>query len=271
MEMSNGSTVTPDGLMLATRRWEVAAPGATLLIVHGVSEHFGRWTHVAEFFAARGFEVRAYDHRGHGRSSGDRIHVDHFEDYVNDLRLMVDEARDDLPLVMYGHSMGGLIATRYAESDHPQPDLLVLSAPALDANAPGPLKLAAKLVSKVLPGLRLAAPTKGEQLSRDPAIGEAYFADPLVDLKGTARFGAEFLEAMERSRAALGKVRVPTLVIHGGDDTLVPPAASAPLAAIAGVDRRVFPGLRHEMHNEPEQLEVLEYVAAWLDGQLSPA
>ncbi len=172
-------------------------------------------------------------------------------------------------MVMYGHSMGGLIATRYAESDHPQPDLLVLSAPALDVNAPVVLKLVAKLVSRVLPGLRLAAPTKGELLSRDPAVGEAYIADPLVDMKATTRFGAEFLDAMARSRAALGSVRVPTLVIHGGDDTLVPPAASAPLAAIAGVDRRVFPGLRHEMHNEPEQLEVLEYVGAWLDRRLS--
>jgi alpha-beta hydrolase superfamily lysophospholipase len=165
--------------------------------------------------------------------------------------------------------MGGLIATAYAESDHDQPDLYVLSAPALDANAPEMLKTAAKLVSKVAPGIRLSAPTKGEQLSRDPAVGEAYFADPLVDVNATARFGAEFLSAMGKARRAVKRITVPTLVIHGGDDTLVPPAASAPLAAVEGVERRVFPGLRHEMHNEPEALDVLDFVAGWLDDQLS--
>lgn len=268
MEVSMGSLSTKDGLTLMMRRWSVSDPTATILIVHGVSEHLGRWEHVAEFFAERRYEVAAYDHRGHGSSTGSRIHVDRFDDYVEDLGLMVERVRSELPLVVYGHSMGGLITTMYAESELPQPDLYVLSAPALDASAPQALKTAARLVSKVLPGVRLAAPTKGEDLSRNPAVGEAYFADPLVDLKGTARFGAEFLAAMDVARAAVGKIHVPTLVIHGGDDSLVPPAASAPLAAVDAVERRVFPGLRHEMHNEPESADVLQFVVGWLESQL---
>ncbi len=268
-ETSTGTLLTKDGITLMTRRWEVAEPQAAMLIVHGVSEHLGRWAHVAEFFAARGYSVFAYDHRGHGGSGGGRIHVDRFDDYVDDLSLVVETMRTELPLVIYGHSMGGLITAVYAEGDYDQPDVYVLSAPALDADAPELLKTAAKLVSKVAPGIRMSAPTKAEQLSRDPAVGEAYFADPLVDVKGTARWGAEFLAATGRARAAVQRITVPTLVIHGGDDTLVPPAASAPLAAVDGVERRVFPGLRHEMHNEPEALEVLEFVAGWLDDQLS--
>ncbi len=260
--------MTHDGLSLLTRRWELPDAKADVLIVHGVSEHLGRWTHVADFFVDRGYAAHAYDHRGHGASGGDRLHVNEFDEYVGDLRMIVDRVRTDRPLVIYGHSMGGLIATAYAESAHPQPDLYVLSAPALAANIPTPLRVVAKLAGRVLPGIRIKAPTKGSQLSRDPAVGEAYFADPLVDLRATARFGSELLAAMDEATASVQKVRVPALVIHGGDDTLVPPAASAPLAAVDGVERRVFPGLRHEMHNEPEALEVLDFVAGWLDGRL---
>ncbi len=268
MEVMTGSFPTRDGVTLLTRRWEAPEPRATLLVVHGASEHLGRWGHVAEFFVPRGFEVFAYDHRGHGGSGGHRIHVDRFEDYVDDFAEIVEHVRTDRPLVVYAHSMGGLVATSYAESTYEQPDLYVLSAPALMANAPGPLRAAARILSRVSPRLRLKAPIQGHQLSRDTQVGEAYMADPLVHLEGTARWGGEFIDAMDRARAEVGQIRVPTLVIHGGDDTIVPPAASAPLAGVEGVDRRVFPGLRHEMHNEPESVEVLQFVAGWVDDRL---
>lgn len=270
MAWSNGTLMTPDGISLLIRHWEVAEPRAVMLIVHGVSEHVGRWEHVADFFTAHGYDVFAYDHRGHGGSSGDRIHVERFDDYVRDLSVMVERVRrPDVPLIVYGHSMGGLITAAYAESEYDQPDLYVLSAPALAANAPKALRVVAKVAGRILPGLRVPSPWSGEQLSRDPAVGEAYFADPLVDVRASARWGAEMLEAGDRVTAAVDEIRVPALVIHGGDDTLVPPAASAPLAAVDGIDRRVFPGLRHEMHNEPEAKEVLTFVAGWLDDQLS--
>jgi acylglycerol lipase len=144
----------------------------------------------------------------------------------------------------------------------------VLSAPALDADVPMPLILAANLMGRYLPKVRLPNSLTGEQLSKDPAVGEAYFADPLVETKATTRFGARFLEQMKSVRQQLDAFQTPALVVHGADDELVPPRASAPLAAVPGVERKLFPGLRHEIHNEPEQDEVLDFIADWMDNQL---
>ena len=109
---------------------------------------------------------------------------------------------------------------------------------------------------------------KGDQLSRDPAIGDAYFSDPLVFLKGTVRFGSALIDAMAAARASISAIDRPTLVVHGTDDTIVPPSASAPLAASQHVERKMFPGIRHELHNEPESDEVLAYISRWIEGRL---
>lgn len=269
MTSATSTIDTADGLSLLTRRWERDDPRGYLLLVHGLGEHSGRYEHVGDFFVQRGFAAFSFDLRGHGASQGRRIHVDSFEQYLDDLEMVFATLPDDLPRIIYGHSMGGLIATSYGVSGRPQPDLYVLSAPALDADVPAPLKIATKGLGGLLPTLRMPNSIKGSQLSRDPAVGEAYFADPLVETKATVRFGSCFIGQMEAVRDRLAALHSPALVIHGADDELVPPRASAPLAAIPGVDRKLFPGLRHEIHNEPEQGEVLTSVAEWIDGQLA--
>jgi alpha-beta hydrolase superfamily lysophospholipase len=262
-----------DGTELFACKWSHPDPSATVLIIHGISEHLGRWSHVAEFFVSEGFEVFCYDQRSHGQSGSGVLDVEDFSQFLEDVSQTIAEIRTtDRPLVIYGHSMGGLIATLYAESDYEQPDLLVLSAPPLDVKAavPGYLRVAAGVFSKVAPKLALASSVKKEHLSRNPEVGEAYVNDPLVYLKATTRFGKSFFDAMDEGRAAIDKIRVPTLVVHGADDELVPPQSSAPLAAVPGIQRRVFPGLRHEMHNEPEAREVLGFVAGWIKDHVSP-
>ncbi len=268
--MDAGTHHTRDGFDLLTRHWPPDGPArATMLIVHGLAEHCGRWDHVAEFFAGTGYDVHGFDLRGHGESGGARVDVDRFDDYVADVAEIVAMVRnDELPLVIYGHSMGGLIVTLYAESDYPQPDFYVLSAPSLGADVSPPLRMAAAVLSRAAPGLRMATGLKGDQLSRDPAVGDAYFADPLVSLKATTRFGNALFEAMTRASANVDAIGVPTLVVHGGDDSIVPVGVSAPLAAVPVVERRVWPGLRHEMHNEPERAEILAFVGGWLDSRI---
>ena len=269
MTSTTSQLMARDGLGLLVRHWECSEPRARVLLVHGLGEHSGRYEHVGAFLVDRGFSVTAFDLRGHGASGGDRVDLMAFTEYLDDLQVVFEQARDDLPMIMYGHSMGGLISASYGMASRPQPDLFVLSAPALAAEVPVALRLASKVVSRVRPGMRFANSIKGEQLSRDPAVGEKYFADPLVETKTTARFGAVLFAHMDSLQGDYDRLARPTLVIHGADDSLVPPQASAPLAALGNVERKVFAGLRHETHNEPEQNEVLGFVVNWLDAQLA--
>lgn len=267
--MTAGTRKMADGTELYTRSWSPGDPVATVLIIHGISEHTGRWEHVAEFLSEQGFAVHSYDQRAHGESGDGTLDIERFEDFVDDIAHTIEDIRTEgVPVIIYGHSMGGLITLLYGQSDHPQPDLYVLSAPALVAAVPAPLRIAAQFMGRFVPKFAIESPVTKSHLSRDPAVGEAYMADPKVYLRGTARFGKLFMDAMGPAREALHKLRVPTLVIHGADDEIVPPRASAPLAAVEVVERRVFPGLRHEMHNEPEQDEVLGFVADWLKSRL---
>jgi alpha-beta hydrolase superfamily lysophospholipase len=167
-----------------------------------------------------------------------------------------------------GHSLGGLLALEYALTERPQPDLLVLSAPALSGGAAWQRKLA-PILGRMFPTLALPAAIKGDMLSRDPAVGEAYFADPLVTTKTTTRLGAGIFAAGDRIRAALDRLAVPTLVVHGESDTLVPTHGTEVLGIHPLVERRVFPSLRHELLNEPEGPEVVAEIIAWIRSNAS--
>src|SRR3954470_2628953 len=154
------------------RRWPAEDAARLVVLVHGYGEHIGRYEHVARTLAARGSTVVGPDHVGHGASEGERALVEDFEAIVDDLRGVVQDARGDLPVVMVGHSMGGLIATRYAQRHREDLAGLVLSGPAVGL---GPV-FEGWLAAAELP----ADPIDVAVLSRDPAVGDAYAADPLV-------------------------------------------------------------------------------------------
>jgi acylglycerol lipase len=262
-----------DGTALHVRHRPAATePWATVVLVHGIGEHSGRYERTSRLMAEAGLDVYAFDLRGHGLSGGRRVFVERWNDYVADLEAVLCRVRTPgRPLVVAGHSMGALIALGNACSDGAKPDLLVLSAPPLGANAPGWQKVAAPVLSRIAPNMVIDNPIAGDQLSRDPAVGSAYFADPLVQPRSTARLGAELFAAMKSTKRSINRLDVPTLVIHGGSDNLVPTAVSEPLAAVPGVERRVLPGLRHESLNEPEGPEVVAAIVEWLRGRISAA
>jgi alpha-beta hydrolase superfamily lysophospholipase len=269
---TTAETTTPDGVPLLIRRWPaVGEARAGVLIVHGLGEHSGRYEHVGDHLAVRGLEVRAFDLRGHGRSGGRRAFVDRFEDLVEDARRQLAHlTAAGRPTVVLGHSLGGVVALRLSQAGL-GPDLLVLSAPSIEAAIAPWKKIIARLLGRVAPRLSLPNGFTGEQLSRDPTVGEDYFADPLVETRTTTRLGAEALRAMAAARRNLHRLAVPTLVIHSGADSIVPPAVSAHLADHPLVDRVVFPNFRHESFNEDGGTRALDTVASWIGDRVGHA
>ena len=252
------------------RRWNVPNAKAAVLVVHGIGEHSGRYEHVGGFLASNGYDVMAFDQRGFGQSAGIRAYVESFDDFLEDVEDLLAERRElGVPVVLLGHSLGGLISATYLVSDRPQPDLGILSAPALDATIPKWKRVAAPLMGRLAPKLFIPDKIEGAVLSRDVAVQEAYLNDPLVIAGSTSGLGSATLTAMEATSANIAKIRVPTYVLHGDADELVPPSASEAAGALPNVTRRLWPGLRHEAFNEPEQLEVMSEMEQWLSEQLS--
>lgn len=274
MTGSTGSYITTDGIDLFTRSWTIASPRYDVLLVHGLGEHSGRWSGPAEHFNNHGANVFSYDWRGHGKSGGNPGDIQRFDQFYDDIEEMAlaTAASTGRPWVLYGHSLGGLQAAGYLLNDRePIPNLAILSAPAMQAlrSIDTVLKAAANILGTVTPGLRLSANVTAEMLSRDPSVGEAYFADELVQTKVTTRFGKASFSEQSALEDRLGSITTQTLVVHGADDELVQPAASAGLAASDAVERKVYAGLRHEMHNEPEAAQFLGDITDWIDRKLS--
>jgi len=262
-----------DGVDLRTYEWPaVGAPRAHLLLVHGIAEHAGRYRHVGTQLAKAGITAHAYDQRGSGRSGGHRAYVDRwsrFHDDVEDRLAEVRSAAAGLPVVLYGHSMGGLIALGYAVADPPRPlpDLLVLSAPAIDASVPGWKRRLADILGGTLPRFAVANTFPKGGLSSDPAVEVAYLADPLAVHRTTTRLGVSLFREQDRVKAGLARgqgLPVTTYVLHGADDPIVPEWASRSLEGRASVTRRVYQGLHHETHNEPSGASVIEDTIAWI-------
>lgn len=273
-----GTARTRDGLELRTLRWPAQGTlRAHLLLVHGIAEHAGRHAHVASRFARAGIEAHAYDLRGFGASAGRRAYVDRWSrqhDDLEDQLAAVRAAAAGHPVVLYGHSMGGLIALGYvlADPERPEPDLLVLSAPAIAAEVPRWKRMLAGVLGRALPRLAIPneLPTGG--LSHDPQVEVAYRSDPLNVHRTTTRFGLKLFDEQARVRARLehtAALPMPTYVLHGSDDVIVPLSASASLEGKANVTRRVYAGLRHEMHNEPEADAVIGDTLAWIESAIA--
>lgn len=243
-------------------------PNVELVLVHGLGEHSGRYERTGGLLAGAGIRVTAPDLVGFGATGGRRGDISDWATYLDQVQGHVEDAlARHRPVVLLGHSMGGLIAAEYVLSERPGPNLLVLSAPGLMGGAPWQHRLA-PVLARLAPTLSIPNGIKGAELSRDPEVGEAYFADPLVHTSSTARLGAQLFEAMERTRSALVGVPIPTLVIHGGADPIVPPLATVELDVLPKVERRLYPTLRHELFNEPEGPELVGEVVEWINGQL---
>jgi alpha-beta hydrolase superfamily lysophospholipase len=255
------------------RSWnpDHAAPRAVIVLVHGLGEHSGRYDHVVARLVDEGYAVLAVDHRGHGRSDGPRAFIEDMDHVVADLDTLVGRAvaaEQAGPVFMLGHSMGGLIALRYALAHQDRLAGLILSATLAQLNpVPKPLELVGRALSVIAPRAPLID-IDAELVSRDPAVVQAYRSDPLVHHgKIPARTAVEIADAAERFPATVGAITVPTLILYGTADGLCPPAGSTMLGErIGAADKTItaYDGLFHEILNEPERETVLGDIVAWL-------
>jgi alpha-beta hydrolase superfamily lysophospholipase len=266
-----------DGDNIAVHDWPLPVerrPRGVVVLVHGLGEHAGRYDEVALRLNDWGFSVRGHDHYGHGESGGPRGGLTAASRLVHDLAEIVDSTRGrtprELPLLLLGHSMGGVVAASYA-ADHPHHvDGLVLSSPAFAARL-GPLqRLLLRTLPRVAPDLRVGNGLDARWLSRDPQVQRAYRADPLVHDRISARLARFIADEGQRVLAKAPGWKVPTLLLYAGSDRLVDPAGShafAEAAPDAVVTSCCFEPLYHEIFNEPEAPKVFEALQRWLDDR----
>ena len=249
-------------------------PRAVIVLAHGASEHSGRYAWTGEQLNARGYAVYAIDHRGHGRSAGDRAVIDRMSHAVEDLHTLVERAAGAYPgrpLVLLGHSMGGCVALAYTAEHEDALDALVLSGPLAVLEAASPVqRIVGRVLSAVAPSLGVVA-IDSSAVSRDPAVVKDYDDDPLnYHGKLPARTVTELARAIETFPEAVTRFRLPLLVMHGTADRLVPIAGGEMVAERAGSEDKTFKrydGLFHEILNEPERQQVLNDMADWLDAR----
>ena len=252
------------------RSWLPEDPSASALLVHGFAEHSGRYEHLGSWLAERGMAVHAFDHQGHGRSGGWRCHVRRFTDFLDDTEVAMARARSihsGLPFFVIGHSMGGLITACLAVERAPDVAGFVTSGAALES--PMPLTRTRlwllRLARRVAPRLSFASGLDPTGLSTDPAVVRAYLEDPLVERRITTSLASELFAAMERTASRGASVERPLLALHGEDDPICSPSGSHTFATAASRGRYLgFPGMRHEIFNEPDREKVFRSLWDWL-------
>jgi alpha-beta hydrolase superfamily lysophospholipase len=272
---------TRDGLSLHLIHHQLTGARGTVLIVHGLGEHLGRYAHVVRRLLEAGWAVSIYDQRGHGRSDGPRGAIAQDDDLLADLGAVVDDVKRHQPgqLVLLGHSLGGLVAARFVAEGvrssaarmgwQRDVDALVLSSPALDPGLSTMQRVLVASLPRLLPDLSVGNGLNPAGISRDPAVVRAYVNDPLVHDRINARL-ARCLSVLGRQvQQAAPHWTVPTLLMWSGIDRCVAARGSVAFAAaVPAAKMRAMPwqALAHEIFNEPERGQVLDAMVAWLDA-----
>jgi acylglycerol lipase len=271
---SEATFKTTDNFEIFEQTWLCKEAKGVVLLTHGVAEHSGRYDHVAQSLVAAGYTAVGFDLRGHGKSSGKRNYVNSFQEYLNDLEEVLNRTRNsypDLPLFLLGHSMGGAIVTLFTIERNPKVEGILLSGPSVkisDDISPFLQKISG-VISAILPKLPVVK-LESKDISKDPEVVKAYDNDPLNYRGGIlARTGSELLKSTKTITIRSKVIDLPLLIMHGGSDKLSDVKGSEMLFAnVSSADKtlKIYPGLYHEILNEPEQDQVKTDIIDWLNA-----
>ena len=268
-----------DGITFFVQGWEPDdRPRAVLILIHGLGEHTGRYAHVGKVMTEAGYALAGFDLRGHGKSGGARGHFPSLDAAILDIREFIGlmgQRFPNTPQFLYGHSLGGSLALSYTiEYGARLKGLVVTGAALRSALQEQKVKIAmVKLLGSLAPATTLHSGLDPKTISRDPKVVDAYISDPLVHYRASLGFGKSALHGIDLCFAHVKDFRLPLLVMHGTADKLTYPSGSAEFARLvreAGGDMtlKLWEGLYHEIHNEPQQAEVFKFMIEWLDKHL---
>ena len=268
---------THDNIEIFAQVWEpmVVAPRAVVCLVHGLGEHSSRYAHVAEVFGKEGFVLFAFDQRGHGKSGGARGHFSSADDFMNDIDLFLEQVRSQypgLPLILYGHSLGGIFVLHHSLNRKPNVKGVIATSPALHSSLEKqPVKVwMAKILGALSPTTTIASGLEAKAISRDASVVQTYMQDPLVHDKATLGFGRLMIAVNKWTLENAANFPLPLLLMHGKSDTIAFPSSSSEFAA--ALKERctlvLWDGAYHELHNEPEKIEVFKTMMMWMDARL---
>jgi len=250
------------------------SPKAIILLVHGLVEHSGRYMNMVNYFVPKSYAVYGFDHIGHGKTPGQRTRIDQFKDFTDNIKIYFDHIQSwyqGLPIILFGHSMGGLISTNYLLDYQSELSAAVLSGPPLilpDIVS----RTVSGLIAKFAPWLGLLRINPND-VCRDQKVVQAYIDDPLVyNGRISAKLLTEIVKGMQRANDEANIINLPICIVHGGADKLADPAGSQMLFDKVSSKQKfikIYDGLYHEVLNEPEHPEVLKDIDTQLSGFLS--
>lgn len=263
-------------LKLFGQVWQpIDAPSAVIALVHGMGEHSGRYRKFAEFFTERGFAVMAFDQRGHGKSEGKKGHITHYNQLLEGVDELLERVRirfPNIPVILWGHSMGGNVVLNYILKKPTGIKAVVATSPwiRLAFNPPVLQLRLARIMRNLYPGFTQRSGLKTKFLSRDAAVVQAYEKDKLVHDKISASFFVNVFNAGYYLLQHANNLKIPTLLMHAGEDKITSADASKDFAEKASLltELKIWEGLYHEIHNEPENEQVLTYAVNWIKKQL---
>lgn len=275
MAHSTSTRLTDDGIELFEQYWQPEEkPKAVICLIHGLGEHSSRYMHVADFFTAHGYIVAAFDLRGHGRSKGQRGHYPSLDAAMTEIKSFtenMEKAYPNLPIFLYGHSLGGVLVLNYALRNKNHLCAVIATSPGLATGekvAPWKLTLG-KMLYSLLPTFSMANGLDVDNISRDKEVVRKYISDPLVHNQITARFGLDFINAGIWAQEHAAEFPLPLLLQYGSADHIVSGEAIRSFShKVPDITYREWDGQFHELHNEPEKEQFLKFTENWMQSQI---